>query len=331
MKAIITTAYGSPDVLQLQEVEKPVAQANEVLIKIHATAVNSGDWRVRSLEVPPGFGIVVRLMFGFNRPRQPILGTVLAGTVEAVGADVTNFQPGDRVMAMDSAKMGAHAEYKTMPADAGIVPLPEELTFEEGAAIPFGGLTALYFLRDLGKIKPGDQVLINGASGAVGTAAVQLAKHFGAEVTAVNSTANAELVTSLGADHVIDYQQEDFTANGQTYDLIMDNVGNAPFARSRKALKPGGRLLAVVAGMPEMLRAVWVNTTGSKKILPGTAAEKAEDLQFLAELAAEGKFKAVIGRRYSLAETAEAHRYVDSGRKRGSVVVTVVEGRGDLN
>lgn len=326
MKAIITTAYGSPDVLQLQEVEKPTPKDKEVLIRIHATAVNSGDWRVRSLEVPPGFGIIVRLLFGFNRPRQPILGTVLAGTVEAVGAEVTNFKPGDRVMAMDGAKMGAHAEYKTLPADGAVVPLPEELGFEEGAAIPFGGLTALYFLRDLGKIQSGDQVLINGASGAVGTAAIQLAKHFGAEVTAVNSAANAELVTSLGADHVIDYKQEDFTASGQTYDLIMDNVGNAPFARSQKALKPGGRLLAVVAGMPEMLRAVWVNLTGNKKILPGTATESAADLQWLADLAAEGKFRAVIDRRYPLAETAEAHRRVDSGRKRGNVVVTVVEG-----
>lgn len=323
MKAIIATGYGSPDVLQLQEVEKPEPKDNEVLIKVHATAVNSGDWRIRSLDVPTGFGIFVRLAFGFSRPRQPILGVVLAGTVEAAGKDVTAFRAGDEVFAMDGAKMGCHAEYKVMPEDGAIAFKPANLSFEEAAAIPFGGTTALDYLREKAKVKRGDKVLINGASGAVGIAAVQLAKYFGAEVTGVCSTANVDFVKSFGADKVIDYKKEDFTQNGETYDIIMDTVGNAPFSRSGNSLKEGGRLLAVVADMPEMIKAPWVALTSGKKVIAGTAQERAEDLRFLAELAEAGRFKPAIGHRYRFEDMAEAHRQVDTGHKRGNVVVTV--------
>lgn len=323
MKAIIATGYGSPDVLQLQEVEKPVPKDQEVLIKIHATAVNSGDWRIRSLEVPPGFGLFVRLAFGFSRPRQPILGVVLAGKVEAVGKDVKKFRAGDEVFAMDGNKMGCHAEYKTMPEDGVIALKPGNLNFEEAAAITFGGMTAINYLRERAGIKKGDKVLVNGASGAVGIAAVQVAKYFGAQVAGVCSTANVEFVKSFGADKVFDYTREDFTKNGETYDIIMDNVGNAPYPRVKNSLKEGGRLLAVVAGLPEMARIPWVALTSSKKVVAGPADERPEDLRFLAELAEAGQFRPAISCRYPLEQMAEAHRYVDTGHKQGNVVVTL--------
>jgi len=273
--------------------------------------------------VPAGFGLLTRLMFGFFRPRKSILGNVLAGTVEAVGREVANFQIGDAVFAMDSNGMGAYAEYKVMPADGAIARKPEQLSFEEAAALPFGGTTALTFLRDMGKLQAGEKVLINGASGAVGTAAVQLAKHFGAEVTAISSAANHELVRSLGADRVIDYKKEDFTQNGVAYDLIMDTVGNVPWSRAKGSLKPGGRLLAVAGSLPDMLRMPWVALTSDKKLLAGVATESAEDLQLLVELIEAGAYRPVVDRRYPLEETAEAHRYVDGGHKRGNVVIAV--------
>ncbi len=323
MKAITYHEYGAPEVLQLAEVATPTPKDDEVLIRIRATAVNSGDARIRGLNVPAGFGLLTRLMFGFFRPRKPILGNVLAGTVEAVGSEVANFHVGDAVFAMDSGAMGAYAEYKVMPADGAIVRKPEQLSFEEAAALPFGGTTALTFLRDMGKLQAGEKVLINGASGAVGTAAVQLAKHFGAEVTAVSSAANHELVRSLGADQVIDYKKEDFTQNGAAYDLIMDTVGNVPWSRAKGALNPGGRLLAVAGSLPDMLRMPWVALTSDKKLLAGVATESAEDLQLLAELTEAGAYRPVIDRSYPLEETAEAHRYVDAGHKRGNVVIAV--------
>lgn len=323
MKAVVFTEYGTPDVLKIKEVEKPVPKDKEVLIKILATTVNSGDRRIRSMDLPPGFRILGRLMFGITGPRQPILGVTLAGTIESVGKEVTKFKAGDHILAMDGFGMKAYAEYKTMPEDGGIILKPEGLTFEEAAAIPFGGTTALDYLRNKGHIKPGEKVLINGASGAVGVAAVQLAKHFGAEVTGVCSARNMELVKSVGADKVIDYTREDFTKNGETYDIIMDTVGNVPFSRARNSLKEKGRLLAVVSGMAEMFMSPWINLTGSKKVMVGTARERAEDLQLLATLAETGQFKVVIDRRYPFEQMAEAHRYVDQGHKTGNVVVTI--------
>jgi NADPH:quinone reductase-like Zn-dependent oxidoreductase len=322
MKAIVYTKYGSPDVLQLKEVAKPTPKDNEILIKTHATTVTSGDWRVRSLDVPIGFGLMSRLVFGVFRPRQPILGTELAGDVESVGKDVSKFKVGDQVFAFSGARMGCYAEYKCMPEDGTVTLKPPNLSYDEAAALSFGGTTALDFFRR-GKLQSGEKVLVNGASGGVGTAAVQLAKHFGADVTGVCSTANVELVKSLGAKHVIDYTKDDFTKDGETYDIIMDTVGTAPFSRSKGSLKEGGRLLQVLGGLPDMLQIPWVAMTSSKKIIAGPAAERLDDLRFLAELAQAGKFRPVIDRRYPFEQIVEAHRYIDTGRKKGNVIITM--------
>jgi NADPH:quinone reductase-like Zn-dependent oxidoreductase len=322
MKAIVYAKYGSPDVLQLKEVAKPTPKDNEILIKIHATTVTSGDWRVRSLDMPRGFGAIARLVLGVSRPRQPILGSELAGEVESVGKDVTKFKVGDQVFAFCGVSMGCHAEYKCLPEDGAVALKPANLTYDEAAAISFGGTTALDFFRRA-KLQKGEKVLVNGASGGVGTAAVQLAKHFGADVTGVCSSANVELVKYLGADRVIDYTKEDFTKNGETYDIIIDTVGTAPFSRSKGSLKERGRLLMVLAGLPDILGMLWVSMTSSKKVIAGPAAELAEDLRFLAQLAVAGEFKPAIDRRYPFEQIAEAHRYVDTGRKKGNVVITL--------
>jgi NADPH:quinone reductase-like Zn-dependent oxidoreductase len=322
MKAVVYERYGPPDVLQLKEVAKPAPRDNEVLIKSHATTVTSGDWRARSLEMPVGFGILGRLVFGISRPRQPILGTELAGVIESVGKDVKNFKVGDQVFAFSGARMGCYAEYRCMPEDGSVALKPANLTYDEAAALSFGGTTALDFFRRA-KLQSGERVLINGASGGVGTAAVQLARHFGADVTGVCSAANVELVRSLGASHVIDYTREDFAANGETYDVIVDTVGTAPFSRSKGSLRERGRLLLVLGGLPDLLRVPWVSMTSSRKVIAGPAAERPEDLRLLAQLAEAGEFKPVIDRRFPFAQIAEAHRYVDTGRKKGNVTITV--------
>ena len=322
MKAIVYERYGPPEVLQLKEVEKPTPKDNEVLIKTQATTVTSGDWRVRSLNVPVGFALIMRLVFGVSKPKQPILGTELAGVVESVGKGVRKFKVGDPVFAFSDAAMGCYAEYKCMPEDGAMALKPANLTYDEAAALSFGGTTALNFFKR-GKLQGGERVLVNGASGGVGTAAVQLARHFGADVTGVCSTANMELVRSLGASHVIDYTKEDFTQNGETYDVIVDTAGTAPFSRSKASLKERGRLLMVLAGLPDMLRIPWVSMTSSKKAIAGPASCRAEDLRFLAGLAEAGEFKPVIDRRYPFEQIAEAHRYVDTGRKKGNVVITL--------
>lgn len=323
MKAYIATKYGPPEVLQLQDVPTPVPGDNDLLIKIHATTVTSGDWRLRSLEVPTGFGFMSRLIFGFSKPRKPILGMELAGTVEAVGKAVTTFSVGDAVFAFSDARMGAHAEYIVMPADGVVAHKPVNLSFEEAAALSFGGTTALQFFKR-GDLQSGEHVLVNGASGGVGTAAVQLAKHFGAIVTGVCSTSNVEMVKAIGADAVIDYTQTDVTKSGETYDVLVDTAGTLPFSRSKNLLKEGGRLLLVLGTLPNMLQVPWVSLTTNKKVIAGPASAKAEDLRFLAELAEAGAFTPVIDRRYPFEELIEAHRYVDQGHKKGNVVVTLV-------
>lgn len=322
MKAVVYEKYGPPDVLQLADVGKPVPGDGEILIKIHATTVTAGDWRARSLEMPFGFGLLARLMFGVSKPRQPILGMELAGEVEAAGENVSRFKTGDRVFAFSDADMGCYAEYKCMPEGGAVALKPENLTDGEAAALSFGGTTALDFFRRA-KLKSGEKVLVNGASGGVGTAAVQLARHFGAEVTGVCSSANVELVRSLGAVRVIDYTREDFTRDGGIYDVIVDTAGTAPFSHCRKSLREGGRLLMVLGGLPDMLRIPWVSITSGKKVIGGPAKGSAGDLRFLAELAEAGEFKPVIDRSYPLERIAEAHRYVDTGRKRGNVVITL--------
>jgi NADPH:quinone reductase-like Zn-dependent oxidoreductase len=320
--AIVYETYGSPDVLQFKEVEKPSPKIDQVLIKILATTVTSADWRVRSLTVPTGFKLVMRLVFGFSKPRQTVLGSELAGVIESVGSAVTKFKVGDAVFAFADADMGCHAQYKCMSQDSAIALKPANMRFEEAAAMSFGATTALDFFRRA-KLQRGESVLINGASGAVGTAAVQLAKHFGAEVTAVCSTPNVELVTSIGADHVTDYTSEDFTKNGKTYDVIMDTAGTAAFDRSKVSLKPKGRLLLVLAGLPNMLPMLWVSVLSDQKIIAGPAFGKAGDLRFLAELASAGQFKPVIDRSYPFERIVDAHRHVDTGRKKGNVVIVV--------
>lgn len=324
MKAMVYERYGPPEVLQLKEVEKPIPKDNEVLIKIHATTVTSGDCRVRSLNVPAGFGLIMRLIFGISKPKQPILGTELAGVIESVGKDACKFKVGDPVFAFGDAAMGCYAEYKCMPQDGAVALKPSNLTFDEAAALSFGGVTALDFFKRA-KLQRGEKVLINGASGGVGSAAVQLARHFGAEISAVCSSANVDLVKSLGASHVIDYTKVDFANNGETYDVIVDTVGTAPFSRSKASLKRGGRLLMVLAGLPDMLKAPWVALTSDKKVIAGPVATRLEDLRFLAGLAEAGEFKPVIDRRYPFEQIAQAHRYVDTGRKKGNVIITLAQ------
>jgi NADPH:quinone reductase-like Zn-dependent oxidoreductase len=309
-------------VVQVRELEKPTPKDDEVLIRIHATTVTAADWRARSLEMPRGFGLMGRLFFGLSKPRQPILGTELAGTIEATGKDVKKFKPGDEVFAFPGAALGGHAEYRCLREDRPIVRKPSNLGFEEAAALSFGGTTALDFLRRA-KLSSGEKVLVNGASGNVGTAAVQLARHFGAVVTGVCSSANVELVRSLGATRVIDYTKEDFTEDGETYDVIVDTAGTAPYSRCRHSLTERGRLLVVLGGLGELLLAPWVSMTTHRTVFAGPAGERAADLEELATLAEAGAYKAVIDRRYPLEEIVEAHRYVDSGRKRGSVVITL--------
>jgi NADPH:quinone reductase-like Zn-dependent oxidoreductase len=324
VKAIVYERYGPPEVLEIREVATPTPKSSEVRIKTHATTVTSGDWRARSLAMPPGFGFMGRLFFGIARPRQPILGTELSGIVESAGKDVTRFKAGDAVFGFSGSAMGCHAEYKCMREDGAIALKPANLSFEQAAAISFGGTTALNFLRR-GTVQHGEKVLVNGASGSVGTAAVQLARYLGADVTAVCSAANQELVQSLGADRVIDYNREDFTTNGEAYDVIIDIAGTAPYSRSRRALTPRGRLLVVLGGLADVLGAPFVNLRSRQKVIAGPAATRPEDLHFLARLAETGEFTPVIGRRYSFEQMVEAHRYVDSGHKRGNVVVTFVD------
>jgi NADPH:quinone reductase-like Zn-dependent oxidoreductase len=320
MKAIVYRRFGAPDVLELKDIPKPTPKDHEVRIKVHATTVTAADWRCRSRIVPKGLGLTARLYLGFTEPRHPILGTELAGEIEAVGESVEKFKVGDAVFAFSGVGMGCHVEYRCMPDDGPLALKPANLSYEEAAALSFGGTTALGFLRKAG-IKQGDQVLVNGASGGVGTAAVQLARHFGAEVTGVCSTANLELVKYIGADHVIDYTREDFTRNGETYDIIVDTAGTAPFSRSKGSLKEGGRLLMVIGMLPEMLEAPWVSLTSGKKIIGGVANWSVDDLRFLAGLAESGWLKPVIDRRYPFEQMAEAHRYVDTGHKNGNVVI----------
>lgn len=322
MKAIVYERYGPPEVLKPADIEKPVQKDNEVLVRICATTVNAADRRIRSFDVPSYAWLPGRLYFGLSGPRRKILGCEFAGEIEAAGRDVSRFKPGDQVLGMTDAGFGAYAEYKAVRTRA-LVRKPRNLSFAESAAIPFGGITALVFFRK-GKIRRGDKVLINGASGGVGTAAVQLARHFGAQVTGVCSTANLDLVRSIGADHVIDYTREDFTKNGERYHIIMDTVGTAPWTRCRGSLADGGRLLLVFSRGGDLLRIPWMTLTGRQRIYAGAAPVRTEDLEFLVELAEAGEFRPVIDRIYSFEEMAEAHRYVDQGHKKGNVVVTVV-------
>jgi NADPH:quinone reductase-like Zn-dependent oxidoreductase len=325
MKAIVHTEYGPPDELQLKEVEKPVPKDNEVLIKIHATTVTSSDCNLRNLTFAPTWSVVpMRMQFGLRKPKINRLGLDLAGEIEAVGKDVERYQKGDQVFGRPDPAFGAHAEYICIPENGVLTNKPANMTWEEAATLPLAANTALYFIRDLGNIQAGQKVLINGASGAIGTFAVQLAKYYGAEVTGVCSTTNLDMVRSLGADNVIDYTQEDLAESGETYDVILDAVGKTSFSRCKDLLKQKGLYLATLPTMAIILQTVWTSMIGGKKVRFGDALGKAENLVFLKELAEAGKLKAVIDRRYPLEQTAEAFRYVEKGHKRGNVAITVV-------
>lgn len=326
MKAIVATQYGSPDVLELRDAVKPVPADNEVLVKVYATTVTSGDIRVRSFDVPRSFWLPARLTLGLTKPKKAIPGMVLAGKVEAVGKAVTRLKQGDQVYAYDLTRLSAYAEYASVPEDSAIATKPAALTYEEAAAIPFGGVTALNFLKK-GGISSGQHVLIYGASGSVGTAAVQLARHFGAHVTAVCSTANVELVKSLGADRVIDYTKADFTQSGETYDIIFDTVGKTSLWDSLRVLKPEGSYLQAVSGPALLIQMKWAGIRTGKTLIGGTATPTTEALMDLRELVEAGKLKPVIDRCYPLEQMIEAHRYVDLGRKKGNVVITVQQNK----
>ncbi len=323
MRAAVYRRYGPPDVVAIEEVPKPVPARDEVLIRVRATTVSTGDRRLRSADVPRGFGPFVRLGVGITGPRNGVLGTEIAGDVEAVGATVTRFQVGDRVFALTGTGLGGHAEYKAMRETAAIAPMPTRLSYEAAAALSFGGTTALYYLRDLTKVQPGERVLINGASGSVGSATVQLARHFGAVVTGVCSGANAELVRSIGASHVIDYTQEDFTRGAGTWDVIVDIGGKHTFATCERVLAPGGRLGLVVGDLWQLIGAMVRPSRSGRKVFAGISPERAEDLRFLASLAEAGAYKPVIDRTYPLERIVEAHAHVETRRKKGNVVVTL--------
>ncbi|MFC4601292.1 NAD(P)-dependent alcohol dehydrogenase [Cohnella hongkongensis] len=302
MRAILCGKYGSPDVLELKEAPKPAPKPDELLIRVRATTVTSGDCRIRGFRSPLLFWLPMRLVLGLRRPRNPILGVELAGEVEAIGRNVQRFKPGDAVFAMTGFRMGAYAEYACVRETGVVAPMPDNATYEEAVALPFGGTTALHFFRKA-RLREGQKVLVYGASGSVGTSAVLLAKALGAEVTGVCSGANADLVKSLGADQVVDYTQEDFTRTRERYDVVFDAVGKSTKSACKKVLAKDGKFVTVEG--------------------QGVAKELAEDLLLLKELYESGKIKAVIDRRYPLERMAEAHAYVDGGRKRGNVVITV--------
>lgn len=323
MKAVIYTKYGPPDVLQLQEIEKPVPRENEILIKVHAAAVSAADYRIRGFVVPIGFWLPTRIALGLLGPKKTILGAEVAGEIETIGKNVKLFKEGDQVFGIDGSGLGAYAQYVCRPEDGAVTIKPANLTYEEAASIPHGALSALFFLRNKGNIQRGQKVLVNGASGAVGTAAVQLARHFGAEVTGVCSTANLEMVRSLGADKVIDYTREDFTKSGEIYDIIFDTVGTTSFSQCKRMLKQNGRYLLTVFAIPQIFQMLWTSMTGGKKVICAVASEKVEDLVFVRELVEAGEIKPVIDRRYNLEQIVEAHAYAEKGHKKGSVVVAV--------
>jgi NADPH:quinone reductase-like Zn-dependent oxidoreductase len=323
MKAIVCTKYGPPEVLQLKEIEKPLPKDNEVQIKIHATTVSAADYRVRSFNVPASFWIPARLILGFRKPRKFILGMELSGEIEAVGKDVTKFKKGDQVFAATLQTFGAYAEYICLPEDGPIAIKPTNTTFEEAAAIPIGARTAFHYLKKIGNIKPEQKVLIYGASGSVGTYAVQLAKYFGAEVTGVCSTANLALVKSLGADQVIDYTKSSFKENFGTYDLIFVTIDKLPFSTCKKALSKTGIYLNIGRPLPS-LQMIWTSlTSGNKVVVGANSPESAEALIILKNIIEEGQLKPVIDKIFTLHQIVEAHKYVDKGHKKGNVVIIV--------
>ena len=330
MKAIIWTKYGPPEVLQLAEIEKPIPKDNQVRIKIHATTVTAGDCEMRSLKFPLWLSLPMRLYAGPIKPsRIQIIGQELAGEIESVGKNVTRFKEGDQVFASTGFGSGTYAEYVCMPEVPGemeglLVLKPANLSYQEAAAVPTGGLEALHFLR-LANIRSGETVLVNGAGGSIGTFGVQLARFYGAQVTAVDRADKLDMLRSIGAQHVIDYTREDFTKSGQTYDVIFDVVGKSPYSDSLNSLNPNGRYLIANPTLTRMIRGAWTSRRGNKKVIIGAASYKTEDLMTLKELIETGEIKVIIDRSFPLEQMVEAHRYVESGAKKGGLVITVTE------
>ena len=330
MKAIIYTEYGSPEVLHLAEVSKPAPKDNDVLIRIRATPVNFGDLTARHFKsitprqftMPLLLWLPVRLAFGWRKPKQHVLGSEFAGVVEAIGTRVTRFKPGDAVFGYRGQNMGAYAEYVCLPETGRLAIKPANMTFEEAAAVPYGALTALSLLRKV-NIQPGQKVLVNGASGGIGSAAVQLAKHFGAAVTGVCGTPRVGYVKALGADKVIDYNKEDFTGSGETYDVIFDILGKTSFGHGRKALTPNGVYLFASFKMTQLAQMLRTKIAGGQRVICALSNEKAADLTFIKDLIEAGQYHAIIDRCYPMEQAAAAHRYAESGSQRGSVVITI--------
>lgn len=323
MKAVLHTKYGPPDLLELKEVEKPTPKDDEVLIKVHASSVTTGDCNARDLTFAPKlFWLPGRILFGLFRPKINILGFGLAGEIAAIGKEVKHFNVGDKIFGTPGMAFGAHAEYTCMSEKGVLATKPASMTWEEAAAVFFGAHTALFFLREKGRIQAGQKILINGASGSVGTFAVQLAKFFGADVTGVCSSANLEMVKSLGANKVVDYTKDDFTKSTEAYDLVFDVVGKTSFSRCKRVLKKKGLFLACVINLPELMQILWTSITGGKKVKGGVAHERVEDLLFFKELIEAGKLKTVIDRCYPVEKAAEAFRYVEQGHKKGNVILT---------
>ncbi len=330
MRAIVYENYGSPDVLELREVARPTPRDHEILIRIRAVSVNVGDLWARNFKAitPSKFSMPLplwlpsRMFFGWTKPKINILGSEFAGDVEAIGRDVTRFKKGDPVFGYRGQNMGANAEFLCMPENGLVEIKPSTMTYEEAATVPYGALTALSLLRKV-NIQPGQKVLVNGASGGIGSAAVQFVKHFGADVTGVCGTPRVEFVKALGADRVIDYTNEDFTQNGETYDLIFDIMGKSSFSQCKNSLKPDGIYLLASFKMKQLFQMLWSSMRGGRKVVCALSSEKVEDLAFIKELAETGKIKSIIDKRYPLEQAAAAHRYIEKGHKRGKVVLAL--------
>jgi len=334
MKAIIYTEFGPPDVLHLQDVEKPAPKDNEVLVKVHAAPVSYGDLIARNFKnitsrefhMPLPLLLPMRMYFGFSKPKINILGSEFAGEIEATGKDVRRFKAGDRVFGYLGQRMGAYAEYLCLPEDGSLAIMPANMSYAQAAAVPYGAIMATSLLRKA-NLQKGHKVLINGASGGIGSAAVQLAKYYSAEVTGVCGTPRLEYVKSLGADRVIDYTTEDFTQNGETYDLIFDILGKSSFARCKNSLKQNGVYLLASFKMKPVFQMLWTKMAGSKKVICAMASEKPADLVRVKELSEAGKYKSIIDRCFPMQQAAEAHRYAESGHKQGNVVITMEDHR----
>ncbi|MCA9885380.1 MAG: NAD(P)-dependent alcohol dehydrogenase [Anaerolineae bacterium] len=327
MKAVVWTKYGPPEGLEFRDVEKPTPKDNQVLVRIHASTVTAGDAGTRSLDFPAWLSVPMRLYMGILNPRNKILGQELAGEIVEVGKDVTRFKVGDAIFAAAGITFGGYAEYVCLAEDAVMAQKPTNMTYEEAAAVPTAGLEALHFLSRA-NVQPGEKVLVVGAGGSIGTFGVQLAKYYGAEVTGIDSTGKLDMVRSIGAEHVIDFTQEDFTQRDETYDIIFDVIGKSPYEGSLNKLNPYGRYLLANPTFSQMFRGRWTSSRSDKKVILGPAEQTTEALVQLRGLIEAGEIRTIIDKRFPLEQTAEAHRYVETGQKKGNVIISVIPAEG---